>query len=904
MTRSSPLQIQAGDKMAEKKLFLIDGYSLLYRSYYAIKRLSTSKGFPTNAIYGFLNMLRKIKDKEKPYYLGLVFDVKGPTIRHQTYKEYKASRKPMPEDLAIQLPVVKKIMKAMSIPFYEFENYEADDVLGSLAKQASSQNVQTVIVTHDKDLFQLVNQSTTIYNPVKEIHLDKNKVKEIFGVFPHQVVDVLALWGDPTDNIPGVPGIGEKTAKTLINQFGSLENLIKNLPLLKNPRLRENIEKNLDKLRLSQRLAIIEEDLDLKFKLEDFAPSEPNHKELISLFQELEFSSLLSEYMEKKEKEKKNYTILLEEAALRRLILEIKKAKRVSLDTETDSPYPTRARLVGLSFSIKPHHASYLPLRHDYQGAPGQITIDTAASLLKDILCDPKIKKIGQNMKYDYIVLQREGLSVEGADLDTMVLSYLLEPNWGKHNLDKLALTYLQTKTTSYSEIVGRGKKEVTINAVDIGKVAPYACQDADLALQLSSILWPKVQERKLDKLYQEIELPLIEVLADVEMWGVKIDTYALEGLSSELEQELDHLKKKIFLICGEEFNLNSPQQLAHILFEKMKLPSSRRTKVTKGYSTDFNTLQYLSLNYPIARHTLEYRQLAKLKSTYADSLPLLLNPLTGRIHTSYNQAVTATGRLSSSDPNLQNIPVRGDLGRRFRQAFIPEDNHLYLSADYSQIELRVLAHLSEDPSLVETFLKDHDIHQETAKQVFGNSSLYPEEHRRRAKIINFSIIYGASAYSLAKELETSISEAQKFINLYFEKFPKVAEYLEKRVEEAQEKGYSETLFGRKRQVPELRHREKLTQLAGRRIALNAPIQGTAADLMKKAMVDIWREIKKRRLKSKMILQVHDELVFEVPDEESNEMETMVKERMEGVFPLKVPLKVHLGWGINWAEAK
>jgi DNA polymerase-1 len=890
--------------MAEKKLFLIDGYSLLYRSYYAIKRLSTSQGFPTNAIYGFLNMLRKIKEKEKPYYLGIVFDVKGPTIRHKTYKEYKATRKPMPEDLTIQLPLVKKIIKAMNIPSFEFENYEADDVLGSLAKQATSQNVKTVIVTHDKDLFQLVNQSTAIYDPVKEIYLDNKKVKERFGVFPYQVVDVLALWGDPTDNVPGVPGIGEKTSKTLINQFGSLENLIKNLPQLKNPRLREKIEKNLDKLRLSQQLVTIEENLYFKFKLEDFAPSDPNYKELFSLFQELEFSSLLSEYLEKKEEKQKNYTILREETDLCRLLSEIKKAKYVSLDTETDSPYPTQARLVGMSFSIKPHHAFYLPLRHDYQGAQGQIAIETAVALLKDTLSDPRIKKIGQNVKYDYIVLQREDLPVKGVDLDTMVLSYLLEPNWGKHNLDKLALTYLQAKTTSYGEIVGKGKKEVTINSVDIKKVAPYACQDADFTLQLSSILWPKVQEKKLDKLYRSIELPLIEVLADMEMCGVKIDVRALKELSSELEQELEQLKKKIFQICDEEFNLNSPQQLAHILFEKMKLPPSRRTKVTKGYSTDFNTLQELSQNYPIARHTLEYRQLAKLKSSYADSLPLLLNPLTGRIHTSYNQTVTATGRLSSSDPNLQNIPVRGELGRRFRQAFIPEDNHLFLSADYSQIELRVLAHLSGDPTLMETFLKDRDIHQDTADQVFGDSSLYPEDQRRRAKIINFSIIYGASAYSLAKELETSTSEAQEFISLYFDKFPKVAEYLEKRVMEAQEKGYSETLFGRKRQVPELRHKEKLTQQAGRRIALNAPIQGTAADLMKKAMIDIWREIKKRHLKSKMIIQVHDELVFEVPDEERDEMEMLVKERMERVFHLKVPLKVHLGWGINWAEAK
>lgn len=890
--------------MPEKKLYLIDGNSILYRSYYAIKRLSTSKGFPTNAIYGFLNTLRKIKEKERPYYLGVVFDAKGPTIRHKAFKEYKAHRKPMPEDLTQQIPVVKKIIRAMNIPFFEFENYEADDVLGSLAHRASSQHMPTVIVSHDKDLLQLVDSFTTIYNPVKEVYLDEKKVEEIFGVAPAQVKDVLALWGDPTDNVPGVPGIGEKTAKELIRQFGSIENLLKNLPRIKNPRLRENIAKNLEKLRLSLQLVTIEKNLEIEFNLEDLVLSEPDLDELLPLFQDLEFTTLLSEYIKEKAEEKKEYTIVWEEGQLHQLVSEIKKARCFSLDTETDSPYPTQARLVGISFSIRPHQAFYLPLRHDYHGAPQQISIEKAVSLLKDILVDPKIKKIGQNIKYDYIVLHSEGLPVKAIDLDTMVLSYLLEPNWGKHNLDRLALTYLQRKTIPYSEIAGKGKKEVTINAVDIEKVAPYACQDADLALQLSTILWPKVKEKHLDGLYRKIELPLIEVLADMEMWGVKVDTTALKELSSELQSELDRLKEKIFRICGQEFNLNSPQQLAHILFEKMNLPPSRKTRVTKGYSTDFNTLQELAVNYPIAQHTLEYRQLAKLKSTYADALPHLVNPLTGRIHTSYNQTVTATGRLSSSDPNLQNIPVRGELGRRCRQAFIPEEGYLFLSADYSQIELRVLAHLSEDPSLVETFLKDRDIHQETAKQVFGNSAISPEEQRRRAKIINFSIIYGASAFSLAKELETSTSEAQKFINLYFEKFPKVAEFLEKRVKDALEKGYSETLFGRKRQVPELRHREKLTQQAGRRIALNAPIQGTAADLMKKAMIDIWREIKRRGLKSKMILQVHDELVFEVPDGETDEMEDLVRQKMEKVYPLKVPLKAHLGWGVNWAEAK
>jgi len=891
--------------MAEKKLYLIDGNSLLYRAYYAIQRLSTSKGFPTNAVFGFISMLKKLMEKEKPHYLGIVFDTKGPTVRHKAYKDYKAHRKPMPEDLVAQIPVIKKIVRAFNIPMFEHENYEADDVLGSLAQKASSKNVLSVIVTNDKDLFQLVDKSTIVYNPVKEITLDEKKVKEHFGVSPSQVADVLALWGDPSDNIPGVPGIGEKTSKALINQFGSLAKLLKNLDDIQKTRLQETIKQNLDQLKLSQQLVTIEKGLDVKFSLEDFSVSEPNYKELIPIFQELEFSSLLAEYMKKPKSTKKHYKVIFEEKALRELITKIKRAKSVSLDTETDSPFPTQAHLVGLSFSIKPNHAFYLPLRHDYPNAPSQIPKEKALRLLEEVLSDPKIKKIGQNIKYDYIVLKREGIQVQGIDLDSMVLSYLLEPNWGKHNLNKLALTYLQVKAISYNDVVGKGKNEVTIDAVDIDRVAPYACQDADLTLQLSSLLWPKVKEKKLDSLYRKFELPLIEVLADMEMWGVKIDTQALKKLSSELEYELSHLRKKIYEISGEEFNINSPQQLAHILFDKLNLPASRKTKMTKSYSTSVNILQELAPKYPIAQHTLEYRQLTKLKSGYADSLPLLLNPETGRIHTSYNQTVTATGRLSSSDPNLQNIPVRGDLGPRFREAFIPAQGHLFLSADYSQIELRVLAHLSKDPALIETFLHDLDIHEETAERVFGSTSILSNhEKRRRAKIINFSMVYGASAFSLAKELETSTSEAQDFIDLYYEKYPKVHEFLEKKVRDAQKAGFSETLFGRKRQVPELRHKDKLTQQAGRRIALNTPIQGSAADIMKKAMIDIWREMKKRGLQSKMILQVHDELVFEVPDKEKDEVEILVKERMENVFRLKAPLKVHLSWGVNWAEAK
>jgi DNA polymerase-1 len=486
-----------------------------------------------------------------------------------------------------------------------------------------------------------------------------------------------------------------------------------------------------------------------------------------------------------------------------------------------------------------------------------------------------------------------------------MVLSYLLEPNWGKHNLGKLALSYLQKKTIPYEEIVGKGKNQLTMNAVDIERVVPYACQDADFAMALSKQLWPRVKEQKLDGIYREYDLPLITILAAMETWGMKIDPNRLKDLSEEIQESLDRRSSRIFEISGEEFNLNSPAQLATILFEKMGLPTSRRTKKTKGYSTSVTVLKDLAQNFPIAQHALEYRQLAKLKSTYADALPLLINPETGRIHTSYNQTVAATGRLSSSDPNLQNIPARGEWGPRFRQAFIPEKGYLFLSADYSQIELRVLAHLSEDSGLIETFFTDQDIHQETSARVFANSTeLFPEEQRRRAKIINFSIIYGATAFSLARELGTSNAEAQAFIDLYYEKYPKVKEYLEKSVTDALENGVATTLFGRKRQVPELKQKDRSTQQFGRRIALNTPIQGTAADLMKKAMIDIGQDIKNHGLGAKMILQVHDELVFEVPKSEVEKTETLVKERMENVYPLRVPLKVHLGWGANWAEAK
>jgi len=554
--------------MDEKRLFLIDGNSILYRSYYAIQRLSTSAGFPTNAIYGFLTTLRKLLEKERPAYLGIVFDVKGPTVRHEAYQDYKAHRKPMPEDLVVQVPVLKKVLQAMEIPLFEFEKYEADDVLATLARRAGQSRVRTVIVTTDKDLLQVVDARTSVYNPAKETTIGQDDVKGVFGVGPGQVVDVLALWGDPSDNVPGVPGIGEKTAKALIQEHGSLDNLLRDLARLRNPRLREKIEQNRAQLDLSRQLVTVTADLDVPFDLQAFAVHEPDPKAVAALFQELEFTTLLQDYVKKKKPKEKHYRAILEEADLVELTAQIRRAGAVALDTETDSAFPTRARLVGMSFAVVPGEAVYVPLRHAYPGAPRQVPADRALAILREVLEDPKVRKLGQNIKYDDIVLRREDVTLAGLDLDSMVLSYLLEPNWGKHNLEKLALTYLQTTKTPYAEVVGKGKNQVTMDKVAVERVVPYACQDADLALELGTLLWDKVRERKLDNLYATVERPLIEVLAEMEIWGVRVDPNVLAELSARFGKDLGGLEGRIHELAGQEFNINSPKQLAEILFQ------------------------------------------------------------------------------------------------------------------------------------------------------------------------------------------------------------------------------------------------------------------------------------------------------------------------------------------------
>jgi DNA polymerase I len=895
--------------MSGRTLYLIDGNSILYRSFYAIRGMATSKGFPTNAIYGFLATLDKLLEETAPDLLGVVFDAPGTKVRQEIFDGYKAQRKPMPEDLIKQIPRLKDVLRARRIPLYENSRYEADDVLGSLAHRAAEHDIDTVLVTSDKDLFQLVNARVTVFNPAKDARLDAEKVREQFGVRPDQVVDVLSLWGDLTDNIPGVPGVGEKTAKSLIQDFGSLDALLKDTSRIKNPRIRETIEKNLDQLEMSRRLATIERTLDVDFDLQAFALEPPDLEALVPLLQELEFGSLLAKIRPAPPKAEAVYGTVFDKTELAALAGKIAAAGFVSLDTETDNVSPTRANLVGMSFALEPDRAFYLPLRHSYMGAPDQIPVREALDILRPVLEDPAVRKIGQNIKYDALVLEREGVVLRGIDRDTMVLSYLLEPNWGQHGLDKLALAYLRRESIPFHDIVGKGKNQITMDHAPVEAVTPYACQDADFALALSGLLWPRLEAEGLVGVYEDLEKPLIGILAEMERLGVRIDEADLRKLSSEMEADLRRLEKEIHELTGTVFNINSPKQLGEILQTKLQLPLTRKTRGTKSISTAVDVLEEMAELHPVIPKILEFRQWAKLKSTYADALPALIDPETGRVHTSYNQTVASTGRLSSSDPNLQNIPARGAMGTRFRRAFIPADGFDFLAADYSQIELRVLAHMAGDEALIATFREGRDVHEETAARVFGPAEgLFKSENRRRAKIINFSVVYGTSAFSLAKQIETTPVEAQKFIDRYYETYPGVKAFLDAEVEKAKAGGFAMTLFGRKRPVPELRSPDRNVQQAGRRIALNMPIQGTAADLMKKAMIDIRGLLEGKKLRSRMILQVHDELVFEVPREERPTVEPLVRRAMEGVMEsiceFRVPLQITLGWGPTWADCK
>lgn len=884
-------------------IYLIDGSGYIYRAYHAVRHLSTTRGLPTNATFGFTNMLLKLLSDRKPERIVMVFDAKGPTFRHEIYEAYKANRPPMPDDLSVQIPYIKQVVDGMNIASCELAGYEADDIIGTLARAAEKKGFHVVMVTGDKDFKQLVSPAISIWDPMKDRTIDYAGLKEDFGLEPSQWVDVMALAGDTSDNIPGVPGIGEKTAVSLIKTFGNLEAIFENLDNVSRKKLRENLSTFREQAMLSRRLVAIDTEVPLSVELSSLKVADPDVERLAGLFRELEFKRLQKQFPAKTDLSKKKYRAILNEEALNGLIDELKRAGTFAVDTETTAKDPMRAEIVGLSFACRPNEASYIPLRHRYAGVPEQLDPDHAIASLKPLLEDPKLAKVGQNIKFDWIVLKRCGIKLQGVTFDTMVASYLLNPTRRAHNLEAIAAEYLDHRMISYKEVTGGNKDDKGFEGVLIEDAVPYACEDADITLMAYELLEPKLQEGGLDRLFKEVEIPLIPVLVNMEMFGICVERERLKAASKDFERQLDAMEDRIYAIAGESFNIKSHKQLGRILFEKLKLPIQKKTKKKTGYSTDVEVLTTLSVEHELPALVLHYRSLSKLKSTYADALVDLIHPETHRIHTSYNQTVTATGRLSSSDPNLQNIPIRTEEGRKIRAAFVPQKGWTILSADYSQIELRLLAHYSEDPILVEAFEKDEDIHTRTATEVFELlPGMITREMRRQAKVINFGIIYGMGPFRLSKEIGISHKMAKIYIDNYFRRYEGVRRFIEEIVEEARKAGKVTTLLGRHRWLPDILSKNRTAREFAERTAVNTPLQGTAADLIKVAMIQIPQALGKMNLNAKMLLQVHDELLFEVPPKELETVVEYVTKIMEGVYELRVPLKVDIKTGQNWAN--
>ena len=889
-----------------KSLYLIDGSSYIFRAYFGIRQfLSTSAGFPTNALYGFIHMLQKVVKDEKPDYLAVAFDSKEKTFRHKMYEDYKANRDAPPEDLGKQFPYFEPLVKAYNIHGVRVPGFEADDIIGTLAQKAAKDGFKVVIVSGDKDMMQLIGPNIHMLDTMKNKWFGVKEVEEKFGVTPDKVVDVMGLMGDSSDHIPGVKGVGPKTASELIRKFGSMHELYERIDEVDKTKLKEKLVQDKEMALLSRELVTINTSMELQGGLEDMKFKSPDNSELRKLFSEFEFASLLRELGDDPEVSsptiESHYETILTETDLERWIEKLKESNVFALDLETTSLHPIQAEVVGISLSCETGTACYIPLAHRYLGVPGQLDLQWVLTKLKPLLEDPKFKKVGQNIKYDLIVLRNEGVRLQGISFDTMLASYILNPSGRRHNMDDMARDYLGYTTIKYKEIVGTGSKEIRFDEVDIERATKYAAEDADVTWRLYEKLSPLLKGDDL-KLLMELELPLIEVLAEMELQGMKVDKGHLQKLSKLLQQKIEELQKEIYSLAGEEFNINSPKQLSVILFEKLELPVIKKTK--SGYSTDVSVLEQLASEHDLPDVILTYRQLVKLKSTYVDALQDDIFSKTGRVHTSFNQTIAATGRLSSSNPNLQNIPIRTEMGREIRKAFVVEGNNHLLSADYSQVELRVLAHLSEDEALVDAFQMGEDIHTRTACEIFGTS---PErldaEARRMAKAVNFGIVYGLSAFGLSKQLKIYPKDAKKFIDQYFALYKKVKVYMEETVAQAKEVGYTLTIMNRKRYLPDLKSQNRQVRESAERIAINSPVQGSAADLIKLAMIQLTEQIRKQKLKSRMILQVHDELVFECPENEEQKMRALVKKEMEEVVPLKVPLVVDIGWGKNWNTA-
>ncbi|ASC55760.1 DNA polymerase I [Vibrio vulnificus] len=925
----------------ENPLILIDGSSYLYRAFHAYPGTMSNGDIPTNAVYGVVNMLRSMMRQFASDRIAVVFDAKGKTFRDDMYPEYKANRPPMPDDLRCQIEPLHQVIKAMGLPLIVIEGVEADDVIGTLAYQASQQGMPVLISTGDKDMAQLVDDNITLINTMTNVVMDREGVIEKFGIPPELIIDYLALMGDKVDNIPGVPGVGDKTATALLQGIGGLSKLydhlddIATLGFRGSKTMAQKLVDNKDNASLSYQLATIKLDVALQETPESLLKTEPNKDELLKLYGQLAFKSWLNELLEggtgvveADEKaqtsarsgaspveseinnaaaniDRSQYQTIFDQATFDIWLDKLKASELLAFDTETDNLDYMVANLVGLSFAVAEGEAAYVPVAHDYLDAPEQLDREWVLAQLKPLLEDDTKAKVGQNLKYDASVLARYGIEMKGIKHDTMLASYVYNSVGGKHDMDSLALRFLQHSCISFEQLAGKGKNQLTFNQIDLNEAAVYAAEDADVTLRLHNRLFANIeQDEKLKAIYQEIEVPLVPVLSRMERTGVLIDDMKLSAQSQEIAVRLGELEQKAYEIAGQPFNMNSPKQLQTILFEQMGLPVIKKTP-SGTPSTAEEVLQELALDYPLPSVIMEYRGLAKLKSTYTDKLPKMINPHTGRVHTSYHQAVTATGRLSSTDPNLQNIPIRNEEGRRIRQAFVAPHGYKILAVDYSQIELRIMAHLSGDQALLDAFQQGKDIHAATAAEIMGVSiEQVSSEQRRRAKAVNFGLIYGMSAFGLAKQLGIPRGEAQAYMDKYFERYPGVMQYMEDTRSNAAQHGYVETIFGRRLHLPEITSRNVMRRKAAERAAINAPMQGTAADIIKKAMllVDQWIQ-EEGNGRVKLLMQVHDELVFEVEESCLTEIESKVQQLMESAAQLNVPLVAEAGHGDNWDQA-
>jgi len=912
-------------------LILVDGSSYLYRAFHALPPLTNSKGLPTGAVKGVINMMRRLQKDYPDSTTAVIFDAKGKTFRDDIYSDYKANRPPMPDELRSQIQPIHDVIRAMGMPLISIGGVEADDVIGTYAVQATEKKQPVVISTGDKDIAQLVNEHISLVNTMTDTELDREGVIAKFGIPPELIIDFLALLGDKSDNIPGVPGVGEKTALGLLQGLGGIDSIYQRLDEVETLSFRgaktmaAKLEEHRDLAYLSYQLATIKTDVEVDLAVDELANQAPDNEKLLNLFIDLEFKTWINELSgdatpaQPKSTSQAiqpssqpsvvtpstiNYETLLDQQQFSNWLQKLQNSQLMAVDTETTSLNYMVADLVGISLAVEAGEAAYIPFGHDYLGAPQQLPREMVLEAIKPILEDPKIKKVGQNLKYDTSVLAQHGIDLKGIAYDTMLESYVINSVATRHDMDSLAQHYLEVETTSFTEIAGKGASQLTFNQISLEQAGPYAAEDADITLRLHHALWPQVKaELPLKTLFEEIELPLIKVLSRIERTGALVDDTLLFQQSQELAERLAELETQAWELAGQQFNLASPKQLAEILFTKLEIPVLKKT--AKGApSTKEEVLQELALDYPLPKVLLEHRGLAKLKSTYTDKLPVMINPTTRRIHTSYHQAGTATGRLSSSDPNLQNIPIRTAEGRRVRQAFIAPEGHRLIAADYSQIELRIMAHLSGDQNLLKAFEQGQDVHRATAAEVFGvNLAQVTIDQRRSAKAINFGLIYGMSAFGLAKQLNIGRKQAAEYIELYFQRYPGVQDYMNQVRHSAAEKGYVETHFGRRLYLPEINSRNGMRRQAAERTAINAPMQGTAADIIKLAMINVDNWLRNQKLKSRMIMQVHDELVLEVPESEHQQVIIGIKECMENAASLQVKLVVDVGVGDNWDEA-